>query len=97
MSFASSPDAPPGEMRLRFPTLPPEVIPSSPGIEALAPAAPPEAPSLAPAAPRLRASHTVLVALMTLVTLGVWSMVVRVYLHAGALHPVERSAPTHAR
>jgi hypothetical protein len=36
---------------------------------------------------------------MTLVTLAVWSMVVRVYLRAGALHPHERtgrSAAPHA-
>jgi serine/threonine-protein kinase len=101
-SFASSPDEPPGEMRVRFPTLPPEVMPSSPGIQALAAEAPvagPPAVSPSSVSPRLRASHAVVVLLMTLVTLAVWSMVVRVYLRAGALHPHERtgrSAAPHA-
>jgi len=96
VSFPSSPDAPPGEMRVRFPTLPPEVIPSSPAIEALPPAAPAAGPAPAPASTRLRASHAVVVVLVTLVTLAVWAMVVRVYLRAGAPHPGERSAASHA-
>jgi len=98
--FPSSPDGPPGAMRERFPTLPPEVIPSSPAIQALAQPGPAPPPSEAPAAaPRLRASHVLLVVLMTLVTAAVWSMVVRVYLRAGAPHasePAERSAAPHA-
>jgi len=99
VSFPSSPDAPPGEMRVRFPTLPPEVMPSSPAIEALPQAVPAVGPPPGPRPPRLRASHAVLVVLMTLVTLAVWSLVVRVYLRAGAHHPGEpgeRSGAPHA-
>jgi eukaryotic-like serine/threonine-protein kinase len=100
--FPSSHDAPPGEMRERFPTLPPEVIPSSPAIQALPTAAAGPAGALSEAralAPRLRLSHVILVVLVTLVTAAVWSMVVRVYLRAGASHAAEppgRSAPRHA-
>jgi serine/threonine protein kinase len=91
--FPSSADGKPGEMRERFPTLPPEVVPTSPEIEALPPAPPDAVESEAPPVPRLRASHAVLVLLATLVTLAVWSMVARVYLHAGHGSPHPRGAP----